>query len=215
MTTLTRSQIGDIIMSKLHSIAPDAPAISIHATLHDIHQSCYWSADISIARLAAIYNGAAGLASREQTELILNKLEDEDIAAYIAARATNPSPVEPVAPDAFDELALEAYYQERDALEDLVNLSPADRLLPERDMDGSYFQEEPSAEQEAAALAWNIYLDSLPEYARLAAQYGDLDSEACAGCGALPGDGITASCWHSTGCGYLRELEQRLAERDQ
>jgi hypothetical protein len=40
-------------------------------------------------------------------------------------------------------------------------------------------------------------------------EIGDLliDSEACAGCGALPGDGYTAGCWHSTGCGYLRELE--------
>jgi hypothetical protein len=115
MTTLTRSQIGDIIMSKLHSIAPDAPAIYIQATLRDIHQSSYWSAAISLARLTAIYNGVAGLASREQTELILNRLDDADIA----------------------------------------------------------------------------------------------------GCGALPGDGYTAGCWHSTGCGYLRELEQRLAERDQ
>jgi hypothetical protein len=165
MTTLTRSQIGDIIMSKLHSIAPDAPAIYIQATLRDIHQSSYWSAAISLARLTAIYNGVAGLASREQTELILNRLDDADIAAHIAGLAANPAPAEPVAPDAFDEQALDAYYQQRDALEDLVNLS--------------------------------------------------IDSEACAGCGALPGDGYTAGCWHSTGCGYLRELEQRLAERDQ
>lgn len=157
--------VASAIKAKLLTIAPDASAVMINATLHDIRQSCYWSADISLARLAAIYNGAAGLVSREATEAILNRLEDEEIAAYIAERTGNPAPAEPVAPDAFDELALEAYYQERDALEALVNLSPA--------------------------------------------------SEACAGCGALPGDGITASCWHSTGCGYLRELDERMADRGQ
>jgi hypothetical protein len=157
--------ISDAIKAKLLTIAPDASAMMIIAAILDIRQSGYYSADISLARLTAIYNGVSGLASREQTELILNRLEDEDIAAYIACLAANPAPAEPVAPDAFDEQALDAYYQQRDALEDIVNLS--------------------------------------------------IDSEACAGCGALPGDGYTAGCWHSTGCGYLRELEQRLAERDQ
>jgi hypothetical protein len=131
--------ISDAIKAKLLTIAPDASAMMIIAAILDIRQSGYYSADISLARLTAIYNGVSGLA--------------------------NPAPAEPVAPDAFDEQALDAYYQQRDALEDIVNLS--------------------------------------------------IDSEACAGCGALPGDGYTAGCWHSTGCGYLRELEQRLAERDQ
>jgi hypothetical protein len=135
--SIMKTTIASAITAKIMAIAPDAKMVHVIATLRDIHQSSYWSAAISLARLTAIYNGVAGLASREQTELILNRLEDEDIAAYIAGLAANPSPAEPVAPDAFDEQALEAYYQQRDALEDLVNLSP--------------------------------------------------DSEACAGCGALPG----------------------------
>jgi hypothetical protein len=137
--------IASAITAKLLTIAPAANAIIVQATLADIRQSSYWSADISLARLAAVYNGAAGLVSREATELLLNQLEDADIQAYIAERSANPAPAE----------ALE----EEQASEDLVNL--------------------------------------------------ELDSEACAGCGAMPGDGYTAGCDHPAGCGYLRELEEQ------
>lgn len=34
----------------------------------------------------------------------------------------------------------------------------------------------------------------------------DLDSEACPGCGCLPGDGLTEGCNHPEGCGFFRQF---------
>ena len=33
-----------------------------------------------------------------------------------------------------------------------------------------------------------------------------LDPEACPGCGAMPGEGLTPSCKHEGGCGFWRGL---------
>jgi len=143
---------SDAIKAKLLTIAPHATAVLISATLHDIRQSCYWSADISIIRLATIYNGAAGLVSQEQTELLLNALEDIDLLT-----------------GAQEERLL------ADAIAHDDNPGASTISLPERDMDGSYFSLEPSQEEQEAALAWNVYLDSLPEQERLAAMCGELE----------------------------------------
>lgn len=35
----------------------------------------------------------------------------------------------------------------------------------------------------------------------------DLAVEACPGCGAMPGDGVSEYCEDEAGCGYLKALE--------
>lgn len=38
----------------------------------------------------------------------------------------------------------------------------------------------------------------------------EMQKEACPGCGALPGDGITAGCYHEFGCGESRLMEASI-----
>lgn len=85
--------------------------------------------------------------------------------------------------------------------------------LPARDMDGSHFSLDPTPDEEAAArdeqVRWSRLTpeQQLLELVEEARALLALDSEACAGCGCTPGQGLTPACTHPEGCGYFRDLE--------